>query len=282
MLQNYRPVSLLPILGKILEKILFNSIFEYLQENKLLCENQSGFRPYDSCEYQLLSIFHEIYASFDCNPPLDVRAVFLDISKAFDRVWDEGLIYKIKCMGIIRLPLKLIQSFLNNRLQRVVLNGQTSAWTPVLAGVQQGSILGPLFFLIYINNLTRDISSTSKLFADDISISSVVNDINVSADQMNKDFEKMPMWAYHWKMSFNPDIPKQAQEIAFSKKKIDISHPPLYFNKTPIIVCSYQKYLGVFVDKKLNFQHHTKEKIAKASKGIHVIKKLNNVLPRNA
>ena len=94
-------------------------------------------------------------------------------------------------MGITGLPLKLIQSFLNNRLQRVVLNGQTSAWTPVLAGVPQGSILGPLFFLIYINDLTKDISSTAKLFADDTSIFSVVNNINVTADQMNKDLEKI-------------------------------------------------------------------------------------------
>ena len=124
---------------------------------------------------------------------LILELFFLDVSKAFDRAWHEGLIYKIKCMGITGLPLKLIQSFLNNRLQRVVLNGQTSAWTPVLAGVPQGSILGPLFFLIYINDLTKDISSTAKLFADDTSIFSVVNDINVSADQMNKDFEKIPV-----------------------------------------------------------------------------------------
>ena len=76
---NYRPVSLLPILGKIFERIIFNSIFEYLEENNLLCPNQSGFRPSDSCEYQLLSILHEIYKSFDCNPPKDVRGIFLDL-----------------------------------------------------------------------------------------------------------------------------------------------------------------------------------------------------------
>ena len=175
-------------------------------------------------------------------------------------------------MGITGLPLKLIQSFLNNRLQRVVLIGQTSAWTPVLAGVPQGSILGPLFVLIYINDLTKDISSTAKLFADDTSIFSVVSDINVSADQMNKDLEKISKWPCQWKMSFNPNISKQAREITFSKKNIDVFHPPLYFNKTPAVVCSYQKHLGVFLDKKLNFQHYVKKKIAKASKGIGVIK----------
>ena len=127
---------------------------------------------------------------------LILELFFLDVSKAFDRAWHEGLIYKIKCMGITGLPLKLIQSFLNNRLQRVVLIGQTSAWTPVLAGVPQGSILGPLFFLIYINDLTKGISSTAKLFADDTSIFSVANDINVSADKMNKHLEKISILKY--------------------------------------------------------------------------------------
>ena len=85
------------------------------------------------------------------------------------------------------------------------------------------------------------------------------------------------MWAYQWKMSFGSDISKQAQENVFSKKNIDVSHPPPYFNKTPVVVCSYQKHLGVFLDKKLTFQHHIKEKIAKLSKGIGFIKRLNNV-----
>ena len=97
---------------------------------------------------------------------------------------------------------------------------------------------------------------------------------------MNEDLEKISMWASQWKMSFNPDISKQSQEITFLKKNLDVSHT--LFNKTPVVVCSYQKHLGVFLDKKLNFQHHIKENIAKASKGIGFIKKLNNVLPRNA
>ena len=104
---NYRPVSLLPIFGKILERLIFNSLFEFLHENNLLNKSQSGFRSSDSCEYQLLSIVHYIYiyASFDCNPPRDVRSIFLDISKAFDRVWHEGFIYKVKRIGVTGLPL---------------------------------------------------------------------------------------------------------------------------------------------------------------------------------
>ena len=109
---NYRPVSLLSVCGKILERLVFNSIFDFLDNNSLLSANQSGFRPSDSCESQLLSICHEIYASFDCYPTLEVRGVFLDISKAFDRVWHDGLIYKIKSTGISVPLLKLIESFL--------------------------------------------------------------------------------------------------------------------------------------------------------------------------
>ena len=121
---NYRPVSPLPTLRKIFKIIIFNSIFEYLEENNLLCPNQSGFRLSDSCEYQLLSILHEIYKSFDCNPPKDVRGIFLDLSKAFDGLWHDGLSYKIKRIGITDNSLKLIESFLSNRFQWVGLNGQ--------------------------------------------------------------------------------------------------------------------------------------------------------------
>ena len=249
---------------------------------KRITPNQSGFRPSDSCEYQLLSILHEIYKSFDCNPPKDVRGIFLDLSKAFDRVWHDGLIYKINRIGITGNSLNLIESFLSNRFQWVVLNGQSSSWTPVYAGVPQGSILGPLFFLIYINDLSKDISSTVKLFADDTSIFSVVDDVNVSVMQLNNDLLKISKWAYQWKMSFNPDVSKQAQEVIFSRKSHKLAHPPVIFNNVPVKRCSIQKHLGIHLDEKLNFNHHVKEKITKANKGIGVIKKLSNTLPRDA
>ena len=127
---------------------------------------------------------------------LMLRLLFSNISKAFDRVWNYGLIYKMKLLGIIGSPSKLSQSFLKNILQRVVLDGQKSSWNPVFAGVPQGSVLGPLFSLICINDLAEGISSTTNLFADDASLFSVVNDINKSANQMNIDLEKISLWAY--------------------------------------------------------------------------------------
>ena len=118
LVNNYRPISLLPIFGKIFEKIIFNRIYNFLSEENLLIYNQCGFRPSDSCVNQLLSITHEIFEAFDCNPTLEVRSVFLDISKAFHKVWHEGLLYKLKSMGISGELHKLLENYLLGRLQR--------------------------------------------------------------------------------------------------------------------------------------------------------------------
>ena len=117
-----------------------------MTQNNLLNSCQPGFRPNNSCINQLISINHNIHRAFDVNPSLEVRDVFLDLSKAFDKVWQEGLLYKLKNNGINENALQLIESFLHNRRQRVVLTGQSSSWLSITAGVPQGSVLGPLFF----------------------------------------------------------------------------------------------------------------------------------------
>ena len=123
-LNNYRPVSLLPISRKFFERIIFN-VFLLLEGNNLLTPNQSGFRPNDSSINQLLSIVYSIYLDFYHNPSLQVRGNFLDISKAFDKVWHDGLLYKLESFGISGNLLKLFHSYLNNRQQRVILNFST-------------------------------------------------------------------------------------------------------------------------------------------------------------
>ena len=119
-------------------------MFKYFLDNNLLSPKQSGFRPGDSCINQLLSITHDIFNSFDNS--LEVRGIFLDISKAFDNVWHDGLIYKLKHKGIKEKLLCLLINFLKNHQQRIILKGQFSSWTKVNAGVPKGSILGPLLF----------------------------------------------------------------------------------------------------------------------------------------
>ena len=141
---------------------------------------------------------------------------FLDISKAFDKVWHKGLIYKLKQNGISGNVLNTIIDFLSFRKQRVVLNGQVSQWTNIEAGVSQGSILELLFLLIYINDLSDDLSTNAKIFAGDTSLFSVVCDIRTSAAHLNNDLRKISNWPFQWKMSFNPDPGKQVQEVIFS------------------------------------------------------------------
>ena len=137
-----------------------------------------------------------------------MRGFFFDISKAFDKVWHDGLIFKLKSYGVEGELLLLLKAYLRNREQRVVLNGQTSEWKRIYSGVPQGSVLGPLLFLIYINDLHDGISSMCKIFADDTSLFSKVLDVNKSVIELNADLEKINQWAYQWKMQFNP-ISKQ-------------------------------------------------------------------------
>ena len=113
--KNYRPISLLPICGKIFEKVIFNNLYKYLNTNNLITKNQSGFRPGDSTTNQLLYFVNEIHKAFDEPKSLEVRALFLDISKAFDKVWHDGLLYKLNKNGISRSLLKLFENYLHNR-----------------------------------------------------------------------------------------------------------------------------------------------------------------------
>ena len=245
---------------------------------------QSGFRPNDSFINQLISITHNIYRAFDANPSLEVRGVFLDLSKAFDKVWHEGLLYKLKSNGINGNALQLIKSFLHKRCQRVVLKGQSqsSSWLSTRADVPQGSVLGPLFFLIYINDLPEGLNSEVKLFADGTCLFSIVNCVNTSDSTLNSDLLKIQDWAYQWKMSFNPDRTKQAQEIIFSRKKNATTHPPLFFNNSEIKLSSNQKHLGLTLDSKLSFNERINDQIHQTSKGVGLLQKLQTFLPRNS
>ena len=145
---------------------------------------QSGFRPGDSCIFQLISITSEIYRNFEKHD--ETRAVFLDISKAFDKVWHDGLIHKLKCNGISGNLLVFFENYIHNRHQRVTLNGTESDWRSISAGVPQGSVLGPHLFLIYINDLTENIKSQMRLFADDSFIFTPVKKVDVSHEHLVK------------------------------------------------------------------------------------------------
>ena len=159
------------------------------------------------------SITHEIFESCDCNPSLKIRSVFPDISKAFDKVWHN------KC-----LLYELIENYLSGRFQRVISNGETS-WRPILAGVTLGSIVGPFLFLIYINDLLNGLKTNAKLFADDATLFTIVKDKNESASVPNNDLSLIWKWNFNWRMLFNPDHHKPAEEVLSSRKQKVLIHP---------------------------------------------------------
>ena len=209
LIQNYRLISLLPICGKIFEKIVFNNLYKHLTTHHLISKKQSGFRPGDSTTTQLIDLVNDIHRGSDSTKSLEVRAIFLDFSKAFDKVWHVGLIFKMRQNGVSGRLLKLFQNYLNNRKQRVVLNGFPAGYSTIESGVPQGSVLGPILFLTYINDV--------KFFVDDTMLFSIVNDPVISANELNQDLKVINQRAYQWKMEINPDPNKQATELLFSR-----------------------------------------------------------------
>ena len=159
--------------------------------------------------------------------------------------------FKLKQIGIEGQALDIVKDFLTNREQRVVIDGQFSEWAPITAGVPQGSILGPLLFLVYINDITEVISSDIRIFADDTFIFRTAD--SDSTRLLNNDLEKITDWAWKWKMLFNPDISKQAVEVIFSNKKDTSVHPPLIFNGIPVKLVKETKHLGMILDSKLSY-----------------------------
>ena len=132
-------------------------------------------------------------------------------------------------------------------------------------------MLGPLLFLIYINDLPDNLESLVKVLADDTSLFSTVHDPSKSAKLINDDLQKISDWAFKWKILFNPDVTKQVQEVIFSRKSNKTDHPVVFFNEAPVAKASCQKNLGMYLDEKLNFNTHIKEKIAKANEGIELM-----------
>ena len=148
-------------------------------------------------------------------------------------------------------------------------------------GSAHGSILGPLFFLVYINDLTADLKCNVKLFADDTSLFIVVRETHEAASDMNHDLQLISQWAHDWGMSFNPDPQKQAVELLFSRNRNETDHPVILFNKIPVKTVKEHKHLGIILDSKLLFSAHIKSAISKTRKGIGLLQYLSKYLPRH-
>ena len=199
---NYRPISLLNSENKLFERVVFKHLYNHLYRNNLLTSLQSGFIPGDSTVNKLTYLYNTFCQALDVGK--EVCVVFCEISKAFDRVWHAGLLLKLEAAGVTGEVLTWFKSYLSYRKQRVVLPGAVSDWLFLNAGFPQGSILGPLLFLLYINDIVLNIGSNIRLFADDTSLFIIVDDPVADATCINSDLGRITQWAATWLVTFNP------------------------------------------------------------------------------
>ena len=208
-------------------------------DNKLLCIYQSGFVPGCSTVHQLIEIYHKICISLDKKEFF--CSFFCDISKAFDRVWHKGLIEKLKSYGLSESLVKWFQDYISNRKQIVFINNSESRIGLLKAGVPHGSVLGPLLFLIYINDISDHLSSLVSLFADDTSLSYSSTNLLQIEGKLNSDINILNTWAETWLVKFNP---QKTEFVIFSNKK-NIDQVNILFNGENIKQVEYHTHLGV-------------------------------------
>ena len=276
---NYRPVLILPSFSKFLERIIYNRILDYLTNLHILCDNQFGFRKNHSTMLALIDLHDKISSALD-NGELAV-GVFLDLSKAFDTVDHSILFDKLEHYGIRGLALKWIKSYFSNRLQFVEYNGHASSRTNISCGVPQGSILGPLFFLLYIN----DINNASKilqliLFADDTNVFLSHKNADCLANILNTELNKLSIWFRANKLSLNL---KKTKFMVFKPSQKRKSHDiQLLINDYKLDQVKETIFLGVILDENLNWKSEISHVANKVSKSIGIIRKSNFYLSTNS
>ena len=274
---NYRPISLLSTIAKVFERVVFKYLFNYFRDHFMISIWQSGFLPGTSTVTQLIEIYDQFCKAVSSGK--DIRVVFLDISKAFDRVWHEGLLHKLKGHGIGGTLLKWLTSYLKDRQQRVIINGAKSEWGSIKAGVPQGSVLGPLLFLIFINDITYVINRCKiRLFADDTCLYIEVDEPDQAAEALNEDLDKIQEWANKWLITFSP--PK-TEDLLITNKR-DRPHPTLELNGQPIKKVKSHKHLGVHLTNDLSWTLHAEETAKKANKTLGIVRPLKNKLDRSS
>jgi len=277
-LGNYRPISLLSINSKIFEKIIFKYVYNHFKDNFLISIWQSGFQSSMSTVTQLTELYHQFCSAV--SEGKEIRVVFLDISKAFDRVWHKGLLWKLKQFGIRGILLDWFSDYLKDRCQRVIINGQSSNWKDINSGVPQGSNLGPLLFLVFINDIVHVIRHCQiRLFADDTCLYITVDDREEAADMINDDIVQIQSWADTWLVKFS--APK-TKSLLISNKGIPADHPDLTLQRQVIECVSKHKHLGMVFSHNLRWNAHIDDVISRCSKKINLLKKFKYKLDRKS
>ena len=253
---NYRPISLTSVAGKILEKIIRDKVVKYLEDNSILSNSQHGFRNRRSCLTNLLDFFQGVYEYWDNSIPSDI--IYLDFQKAFDKVPHGRLIKKLTSVGIGNNLTAWIKDWLIGRKQRVLLNGKGSEWLPVTSGVPQGSVLGPILFIIYINDLEAGVISSISKFADDTKVGGKALTTK-DCEILQQDLNKITQWSEKWQMSFNVD---KCKVMHVGSRNPNFNYK---MQGKPLQVVQEESDLGVTISSDLKHTRHCKTACKKAN-----------------
>ena len=267
---NYRPISLLPAIGKLFEKLLAFRLTNHLHTHNILSPHQFGFREKYSTELAVNDIHEKLLHNLDNG--LNSCTIFLDLAKAFDSVSHSILLDKLKKYGVRGIALQLFQSYLTNRTQYVKVNGVKSSCQPILFGVPQGSILGPLLFLIFINDLPDATSLYVKLFADDTFLCAQNTNFTLLQSEVNTELNKVATWLLSNKLTLNISKSK----FMIITRKHHVPSFSLAVKDNYLEECDSYKYLGIFIDKKLSWHTHIQYVTKKVLKACGAMAKLRH------
>ncbi|MEL7079449.1 MAG: reverse transcriptase family protein [Cyanobacteria bacterium J06582_2] len=241
---KYRPISILPVLSKVAEKLIFRPLYNYLESNNLLASSNYAYKKrLGTCD-ALLDL--TCYIQDNLDKGFESRLVQIDFSAAFDLVNHKALVFKLQSLGIGGYILDLIKDFLTDRQQRVVVDGAFSEPRPVVSGVPQGSVLGPLLFLVYISDMTEGLENKIIQYADDATLVAVVRspeERDQVARSLNRDLERISRWCGRWGMKLNSS---KTQTLLVSRSRTnEPPHPPLCVNNTFLSESQFLTILGV-------------------------------------
>ncbi len=278
LLVNYRPISLLPVISKILEKIVHKRVYSFLVKKLLLFDSQFGFRYNHSTSDAVLEFIGRVIKGFEKNE--NTMAVFIDLSKAFDSIQHSTLLCKLKNFGIRGRAYKWFESYLSNRKMYVKYKGNKSELKHMEYGVPQGSVLGPLLFLILTNDLALSMKKCkSILFADDTTIYCTDKNPRVLIDSIKSDLNILVDWFHANKLTLNLSKTNFIYFTPRSKKKNDINIS-LSVSDISISRVDVTKFLGIYLDHNLSFDRHIKHVCSKLSKNLYMLRTVKNILPK--